>query len=65
MYIILQYIPATSPGYSLFNPSGWSPNLPAQIRSHVNTENSLFTNQGPQSLKQLLEQQNQLQKDDT
>lgn len=58
------------PGYSLFNPSSWQPNLPGQICGRFNTDNnrvqqSLFSNNGSQSLKQLLEQQNQLAKDDT
>jgi hypothetical protein len=61
----------TSPGYSLFNTNTWTPNLVGQLRttksqdsqiSHL-PQHSLFTGQGPQSLAQLLEQQ-QSQKND-
>lgn len=65
--------PATTPGYSLFNTTGWNPNLPGQLKnnktsnetnvSHV-SQQSLFAGQGPQSLAQLLEQQNQMPKND-
>ncbi|KAJ3639053.1 hypothetical protein Zmor_008710 [Zophobas morio] len=63
--------PTTSPGYSLFNTNTWTPNLVGQLRNTKPQENqpthlpqhSLFTGQGPQSLAQLLEQQ-QSQKND-
>lgn len=61
--------------YSLFNANSWNPNLPTHIKtSRANHENfnpiqqqhhSLFAGQGPQSLVQLLEQQNQWQKNDS
>ncbi|XP_015832940.2 nonsense-mediated mRNA decay factor SMG7 isoform X1 [Tribolium castaneum] len=63
--------PTTSPGYSLFNTNTWTPNLVGQLRNNKAQDNqvshlpqhSLFTGQGPQSLAQLLEQQ-QSQKSD-
>lgn len=61
--------------YSLFNTNSWNPNLPGQLKNsqnpHDNLGNtlrhntSLFTGQGPQSLAQLLEQQNQWPKNDS
>ncbi|XP_018321584.1 protein SMG7-like [Agrilus planipennis] len=53
----------TPPGYSLFNSGGWSPNLSGQFRNTVPpdmlmNQHSLFAGQAPQSLQQLLEQQN-------
>lgn len=59
--------------YSLFNPNSWNPNLPAHIKTPRTTHenfnpvqhHSLFAGQGPQSLAQLLEQQNQWQKNDS
>lgn len=62
----LMNVDSKMPGYSLFNPSSWAPNLPGQLRSgsgeNVNPggqigQQSFFS--PPQSLKQLLEQQNQ------
>lgn len=66
-----------APGYSLFNPTSWTPNLPGQLRTpnqqqppppnpQSHHHQSLFSGgSGPQSLQQLLEQQNQFQKGDT
>lgn len=60
--------------YSLFNTNSWNPNLPGQLKNNRSPHeslggnirhNSLFTGQAPQSLAQLLEQQNQWQKSDS
>ncbi|XP_044756996.1 protein SMG7-like [Coccinella septempunctata] len=63
-----------SSGYSLFNTNSWNPSLTNHLRNPVgiSSENafgsmqqsSLFANQRPQSLAQLLEQQNQMPKND-
>lgn len=51
-----------SSAYSLFNPSGWTPNLPGQ---HNNLDQSSNNSRQPQSLQQLLDLQNRLKKGDT
>lgn len=66
--------------YSLFNANGWNPNLPTHLKTQRTTHenfnpmqqqphHSLFaaaaSGQTPQSLTQLLEQQNQWQKNDS
>ncbi|KAK9874536.1 hypothetical protein WA026_005376 [Henosepilachna vigintioctopunctata] len=61
-------------GYSLFNANSWNLSLPSPMRNPIgpSSENafgslqqsSLFANQRPQSLAQLLEQQNQMHKND-
>lgn len=65
--------PTNAGAYSLFNANSWNPNLPTHVKTprnnHENFNNSvqhhsLFASQGPQSLAQLLEQQNHWQKNE-
>lgn len=51
-----------SSAYSLFNPSGWAPNLPGQ---NTRLDQSVNNSRQPQSLQQLLDLQNRLKKGDT
>ncbi|CAH0559351.1 unnamed protein product [Brassicogethes aeneus] len=69
----LKHAPPPTPGYSLFNTTSWNPTLPGQLKnSKLSADNannqisqqSLFTGHGPQSLAQLLEQQNQIPRND-
>lgn len=65
-------VPSSTPGYSLFNSSSWSPSLPGQFRCTENSSEGMMHNLRQQSLlsrqaplQQLLERQNQIKKGDS